>query len=216
MNNSLFVSNHRKRKRSFIVELLDWIMTITITVIVSLFILGNIFSIRGIKGQSMEPNFFEGEKVFNYKLSYNFSEPKRGEIVILSKSQSEKGLIINAITEGNDILDNIFNKFKKNSDIEVKYIIKRIIGVPGDTLDIRNRCVYINGEKLEEDYIKGHTFENSDFSYPLTIPENKVFVLGDNRDNSLDSRGLGLIDYEQVKGKVVFRIWPIKRLGKVE
>lgn len=214
MKSNLFVSNYKKKKKSFFRELLEWIMTIAITIIVTLFILGNIFSITGIKGQSMEPTFFEGEKVFNYKLGYNFSEPKSGEIVILSKFENKKGIIINTITEGKDIIDNIYGKITKN--IPEKYIVKRVIAVAGDTIDIKEGYVTVNGEKLEESYIKGQTFERSDFSYPLTIPENKIFVLGDNRENSLDSRILGLIDYEQIKGKVVLRLWPIKRVGKVE
>ena len=98
----------------------------------------------------------------------------------------------------------------------MKYIIKRVIAVSGDTLDIKDGYVYRNGKKLEEDYIKGQTFERSDFSYPLTVPEDHVFVLGDNRENSLDSRIIGLIEHDQVKGKVVFRLWPFSRIGKVK
>lgn len=215
-NNNLFVSNYKKWRRSFLIEVMEWIFTFLITVVVSLFILGNVFSITGIKGRSMEPNFFEGERIFNYKLGYYFSAPKSGEVVILSKSKSKKGIILNPINEGKDIIDNITQRIKKSTDIEVKYIIKRVIGVAGDTIDIKDGFVYVNGERLEENYIKGQTFENSDFTYPVIIPENKVFVLGDNRENSLDSRELGLIDNDQVKGKAVFKLWPINSFGKVE
>lgn len=213
MKNNLSITSYKKANKSFLREVLEWIMTIGITIIVTLFVLGNIFSMTEVNGESMEPTFVDGEKIFIYKLGYSFSQPKAGEIAILSKSESKKGIIINTITEGKDIIDNIYSKITKN--IEVKYIIKRVIAVPGDVVDIKDGYVTVNGQKLEESYVRGQTFENSNFSYPLTIPENKVFVLGDNRENSTDSRILGLIDYEQIKGKVVFRLWPVKRVGKI-
>ncbi|WP_256312233.1 signal peptidase I [Tissierella carlieri] len=213
MKNNLSITSYKKANKSFLREVLEWIMTIGITIIVTLFVLGNIFSMTEVNGESMEPTFVDGEKIFIYKLGYSFSQPKAGEIAILSKSESKKGIIINTITEGKDIIDNIYSKITKN--IEVKYIIKRVIAIPGDVVDIKDGYVTVNGQKLEESYVRGQTFENSNFSYPLTIPENKVFVLGDNRENSTDSRILGLIDYEQIKGKVVFRLWPVKRVGKI-
>lgn len=213
MNNNLFVSHYKRRKKSFFRELLELIITIAITVTITLFILGNVFSITKISGQSMEPTIFDGDKVFNYKLGYNFTEPKSGEIVIICKCENKKGLILNTIAKGKDIIDNIYGKITNN--FPEKYIIKRVIATPGDTIDIKEGYITVNGEKLEESYIKGRTFESSEFSYPLTIPENKLFVLGDNRENSLDSRILGLIDYERIKGKVVFRLWPLKRIGVV-
>lgn len=213
VKNNLFIFNYKKKKKNFFRGLLEWIMTIAITIIITLFILGNVFSITRINGKSMEPTIFDGDKVFNYKLGYNFCEPKSGEIVIICKCENRKGIIINTIAKGKDIIDNIYGKITKN--IPEKYIIKRVIAVPGDIIDIKEGYVTVNGEKLEESYIKGQTFERSEFFYPLTIPENKIFVLGDNRENSLDSRILGVIDYERIKGRVLFRLWPLKRIGVV-
>ena len=105
----------------------------------------------------MEPNFFEGDRVFIYNLGYYFSEPKRGDIVILSKYYSDKGLIINTITVAKDLINNISNMITKN--IEVKYIVKRVIGIPGDTIDIKDGYVHLNGNRLEENYVKGQTLE---------------------------------------------------------
>lgn len=161
----------------------------------------------------MEPTFVDGERVFIYKLGYYFSEPKRGDIVILSKFHSEKGLIINTITEAKDMVKNISNMIR--GEKEVKYIIKRVIGIPGDTIDIKDGHVYVNGNRLDEAYVRGQTFERLDLSYPITIPENKYFVLGDNRERSLDSRDLGLISYDQIKGKVTFRLIPLNKFGKI-
>lgn len=210
-------SNHKfykKQKKNFLKEVFEWIITFGITIVVTLFILGNVFSLTEIDGRSMEPTFLDGERVINYKLGYNFAEPKRGEIIILNKLDSRKGIIINTINEAKDIIDNIVNRITKKE--EVKYIVKRVIGVSGDIIDIKDENVYLNGKKLQESYIKGQTFEYSDFSYPLIVPENSVFVLGDNREYSLDSRHLGLIDYGQIKGKVSFRLFPFARFGKVD
>lgn len=206
--------SHRTTKKSFNKELLEWIITFGITIVVTLFISGNAFSLTQIDGRSMEPTFLDGEMVINYKLGYNFTEPKRGEIIILNKLEGKKGIIINTINEAKDIIDNIVNRITKKK--EVKYIVKRIIGVSGDIIDIKDENVYLNGKKLQESYIKGPTLEYSDFSYPLIVPENSVFVLGDNREYSLDSRHLGLIDYGQIKGKVRFRLFPFTRFGKVD
>lgn len=101
-------------------------------------------------------------------------------------------------------------------NIEVKYIVKRVIGIPGDTIDIKDGYVYLNGNRLEENYVKGQTLERLGLSYPITIPENKVFILGDNREESLDSRDLGLASYDQIKGKVILRLLPISRFGKID
>lgn len=207
-------SQYRKQKKPLIRNIIEWIITFGITVIVALFMLGNIFSITLIEGVSMEPTLHNKDTVFNYKLGYLISEPKMGDVVILNKDESSNGIVYNTLNEGRDIIKNLFNRI--NNEKEVKYIIKRIMAVPGDVLDIKDGNVYINGNKLEENYIKGKTYELIETTYPITIGENQVFVLGDNRINSLDSRVLGLIDFEQVKGKAIFRIWPIDRIGKVK
>lgn len=205
---------HKKPKKRFLKETIEWIVTFGITILVVLFILGNVFSLTQIDGKSMEPTLLDGERVVNYKLGYNFTQPQLGEIIILNKLESKKGIIINTINEGKDIIDNIYNRITKQE--KVKYIVKRVIGLPGDTIDIKNGNVYFNGKKLEESYIKGQTFEDSNFLYPLIVPDNQVFVLGDNREHSLDSRQIGIIDYEQIKGKVKIRLFPFSRFGKID
>lgn len=121
----------------------------------------------------------------------------------------------------------ILNKFKyrftkvKREDIvslnyaDTKYLIKRVIGLPGEKIDIVNNKLYINGTQYEEKYLK------KDLSYPdfhlkdlgyNTIPDNMYLVLGDNRSNSLDSRKIGLIKKEDINGKISFRFWPINKL----
>jgi signal peptidase I len=203
---------YRKKNKEFLSGFFEWIITFVITIVISLLIVGNIGSITLVKGRSMEPTLWDNNRVMNYKLEYNFKEPKRGEIVIVDKDNDKKGIMINAINEGKSIINNIMQRLNKVEEDRVKFIVKRIIGIPGDIIDIQDGLLYINDELQEEDYIKGQTFESSNFSYPIEIQDNQVFVLGDNRENSSDSRDLGPIEYNQIIGRVKFRLWP---MGKI-
>ena len=93
---------------------------------------------------------------------------------------------------------------------DTKYLIKRVIGLPGDKVEYKNNTLYINDKIIEEEFLKDHITKDYDLSslgYEV-IPEGKYFVLGDNRENSLDSRTFGLIDEKDVLGKVSIKIWP--------
>ena len=121
------------------------------------------------------------------------------------------------------ILNKIIYKFKdiEREDIisvsydDTKYLIKRVIGIPGDTIEFRNNILYINGKVYEEDYLNDDVitddFSLSDIGYEK-IPEGMYLVLGDNRSNSLDSREIGLIKKEDVIGKISLRFWPINKI----
>ncbi|NLN15071.1 MAG: signal peptidase I [Tissierellia bacterium] len=194
-------------------NILDWLLTIVIAIIISLFIVSNLFTLTQIKEQSMEPTFKENDRVVVNKIGYFFKEPKRGDIVILNREMESRGLIKNMVYEARDIIANISSSFtgviKKNN------LIKRVVAVEGDLVDIRDGNLYINGELQEEDYIKGLTPAKYNLEYPLEVPQGKVFVLGDNRENSLDSRDFGLVDIHQLKGRVVFRLFPLNRFGRI-
>ena len=96
--------------------------------------------------------------------------------------------------------------------------VKRVIAIPGDTVDIKNVVVYINGNPTDEPYVKHHDRwrirESSIFpQIPFTVPEEKYFMLGDNRGNSQDSRFWGFVDIDDMRGPVFFRYWPLNRIG---
>lgn len=96
--------------------------------------------------------------------------------------------------------------------------VKRVIGIPGDVIDIRNGTVYINGTAIDEPYVKNKdTFTlrpNNIFpEVPFTVPEGKYLMLGDNRRNSADSRYWGFVDIDDMRGPVFFRYWPLNRIG---
>ena len=101
-----------------------------------------------------------------------------------------------------------------NSDDKSR-LVKRVIGIAGDEVNIKDGCVYINDEKIDESYVKGETV-NRDIKLPIIVGENQLFVLGDNRVVSKDSRTFGLIDCKQVEGKVMVRVFPFNRISSVK
>ena len=94
---------------------------------------------------------------------------------------------------------------------EGEIIIKRIIGMPGDTVSIRDNTVYVNGEEVEEDYAYGET---SDYE-EITLDDDEYFILGDNRPISKDSRYFGPVKEDEIIGKVIFRLWPFNKFGTI-
>lgn len=99
-----------------------------------------------------------------------------------------------------------------------RVLVKRVIGVPGDVIDIKeNGDVYVNNVLLAEPYLDKKSYGNTDLEYPYTVPQNSYFVLGDSRETSVDSRNsiIGCVDKEEIVGKILFRVWPLKQFGKV-
>lgn len=205
---------NKPRKNRFRI-VVEWIITIVIALLFSLFIISNIVSLTQVKEQSMNPTFNENDRVIIYKLGYFFKEPERGDVVILDQNIHDRGLIENIINEAKDIKNNIIYRFTGN--IEKNVLIKRVVGVYGDIIDISDGYLYVNGQQVrEEAYTQGKTLPSLNLIYPLEVPKDKVFVLGDNRENSLDSRDIGLIDVESLKGKAIFRVFPFRSFGSIE
>lgn len=164
----------------------------TVVFIGSLFIVVYLFILQPnqIKGASMDPTFFNGEYILTSKITYKFRPMKRGDVIV----------------------------FKSLQNPNIDYI-KRIIGLPGDTVTVKGGEVYVNGSMLNEDFLPvktnvwdtGFIKENT----PATIPEGYLFVLGDNRPRSSDSREFGPIPIENVIGTVFYRYFPINRAGMI-
>lgn len=144
-----------------------------------------IVSLQQVVGPSMEPNFNDGDILILNKINYRLFDIKRGQII----------------------------SFKDNSS---KYLIKRVIGIPGDNIEYKENKLYINDKLYQEDYLDTNTttndFKLKDLGYD-EIPNDMYLVLGDNRTNSLDSRKLGLIKKADIVGKVMFRIFPVNKIG---
>lgn len=138
------------------------------------------FEITVVSGTSMENTLHDGDNLLLNKRCYSDESPSYKDIVIV--------------------------KYKtKTAD----YIVKRVIGTSGDIIEINEDGVYLNKEKLNEPYIKEKQILFSSESR-IEVPSGKVFVMGDNRNISLDSRDIGLIDESDIVGKVVLSVWPLK------
>jgi signal peptidase I len=131
---------------------------------------------------SMEPNFHEGQRIVVNKAVYYFGDPERGDVIIFRPPTN----------------------ISSNEDF-----IKRVIGLPGETVEIKDHAVYVNGVKLEEPYAEPPAYTMS----AVTIPKDKYFVLGDNRNNSNDSHNGWYVDRKDVRGKAWLSIWPPDEWG---
>ncbi|RCX20041.1 signal peptidase I [Anaerobacterium chartisolvens] len=188
------VASGKRDKRSGLREVMEWVQAILIAVVLAFLIRGFIFEQAMVEGSSMDNTLHNNQRLIIYKLGYYFSPPERRDIIILEYKQG------------------MFKYLPFPDPDEVDYI-KRVIAIPGDVVDINgDGYVYVNGERLKEPYVKGVTAPNG-MVFPITIPEKKVFVLGDNREYSSDSRQIGLIDFDRIRGKAVYRIFPFKDWG---
>lgn len=190
-------------------ESLQWAVAILGAVIVSFSVRSYAFAQTEVKQMSMQNTLFEGQRLIEYKIDYYFSAPKRGDIVIINR-EAEKGALNTLVANAKDFVD----AFYKKGEDDQKRLIKRVIGVPGDTIDLKDGKVYINGKYYAEPYVKGPTYPHR-VEFPLKVPENQYFVMGDNRENSMDSRDLGLISIDNIEGKAIFRTWPLDKFGGI-
>lgn len=181
---------------SFVLEGLDVVISAMIAVII-LFVF--IFKIPTIEGSSMNDTLFDGERIVISNVAY---EPKYGDIVVVSRNYTNNSA---------------------NTEHAASPIIKRVIATEGQTVDIdfQNGTVWVDGVRLNEDYTKTPTNLSYDVKFPLTVKKNCVFVMGDNRNDSLDSRSSsigdgGMIDKRYILGRALFRIFPFNKFGGIE
>ncbi len=171
-------------------ELKEWIKDILIAVIVAVIIL-QFIKPTFVRETSMLPTLQEYNFLFLSKQSYTFGEPKHGDIIV-------------------------FHTNLKTQTGDEKMLIKRVIGLPGDTIDIEDGTVSVNGQVLDEPYIMDPY--TSGYVKDVVVPEGNLFVMGDNRQNSIDSRdpNVGYVKIEDVYGKAVFRLYPFSEIGPLK
>lgn len=194
-------------------KIINEIKGIALTILGSIIIVAivntEVLASAKVQQESMENTLYNDEKLIVDKVSYNFTAPKRKDIIIFFDND-EKG---NILEEGYEYLKEIAS-ISYNTDTRTR-LVKRVIGIPGDEIDIKDGYVYLNGSILEELYVKGETYSR-DKEFPIKVEEDTVFVLGDNREVSKDSRNFGLVKINQIEGKAIFRISPFNRFGFIK
>jgi len=187
-------SSRKKRSqflqgKRWIVELKDWIITAVVVFAIMSVLNIFVFNISTVKGQSMQPTLWEGEKLFINKVTLSFENPKRGDVIVLHDPSTGIG--------------------------RKEYLVKRVIGISGDTVEVRDHKLYVNGKIKTESYIDTD-IQDPDFA-PITIEVDSFFVMGDNRHAgaSKDSRYFGFVAKESIVGIAAFIWWPFSKINSL-
>jgi signal peptidase I len=200
----------KKKENIFITIIKDILFFITAYVITISFI----FVSTQVQQSSMEDTLFYKESLIEMKTAYWFSKPQRGDIVVFAYKPYKKNLI-SMMYES--VKYTIESRTENYTNVR---LIKRVIAVPGDTIDIKNGDVFVNDNKLDEPYVKGKTYSaKTGMEFPYTVQDDEYIVFGDNRQVSKDSRytEIGPVSLKtQIEGKAVLRIWPFKKFGKID
>ncbi|MBR3672737.1 MAG: signal peptidase I [Clostridia bacterium] len=205
-------------------EALEWIYCILIAIVIVILIKSFIGVPTVVKQSSMYPTLMQNERLWLSKWGTTFNKmPKRGDIITFEAptqryTDSNHIDYQNPVAEYNYNPTNIFTKFVYYTlEIGKTSYIKRVIGLPGEHVQIKDGSVYINDQKLEENYLQDYvvTSDLDGLYIDIVVPENTVYVLGDNRGESTDSRRFGCIPVEKIESKAVFRFWPLNKLGGI-
>ena len=176
-------------EKSWVVELWDWVKTIVVAFVIMMLLNLFVFTLSMVKGQSMQPTLVERDRLFVNKIVYHLDTPSRSDVIVLRDP-----------SEGVEKKD---------------FLVKRIVGLPGDTIEVRDHHLYVNGERQAETYTDIEV-QDPDFG-PITLEPDHFFVMGDNRHEgkSKDSRVFGSITSDQIVGKAEFIFWPFSELKKL-
>ena len=173
-------------------EIIEWVKSLLIAGVLAFVIHTFLFAVVIVSGSSMEPTLHNNERLIMNKIGYKFHAPERGDIIVFHATAEED-------------------------------YIKRVIALPGETIEYKNDELLINGQPMTEPYLQQEKQEwqskglslTKDFG-PITVPENTIFLLGDNRNNSRDSREIGSIPLSKVVGKANIVIWPFSEISILE
>ena len=178
----------QKKKGSVLGSFTEFVIVVAVAIALAWFITNFVVKPYEIPSESMEDTIMTGDRVLSERISYLGTSPAQGDIVTFT-----------------DVEDSS------------RVLIKRVIAVAGQQVDLKDGSVYVDGSKLDEPYTddkqslplaSGH-----DVSYPYTVPEGYIWVMGDNRTNSSDSRYFGAVPVANVTGHAFFRYWPLERIG---
>lgn len=204
-------------------EALEWVYCIIIALVLAMLFRYFIGTPTIVKQESMYPTLVQDERLWLNRWGRTTKTlPKRGEIITFEEPAKVRYLESeldneNPVAEYEERTG--FSWFVHNFlEIGKRSYIKRVIGLPGEHIQIKEGAVYINGEKLEEDYLQpGIVTDVTGVGYKdFIVPENCVFAMGDNRNHSTDCRNFGCIPLEKIESTVVIRIWPLSKWGEIK
>ena len=184
-----YTEEYDEKKSSIVREILGFLLYVMMVVGITFFIITFIGQRTYVSGSSMENTLHHGDNLIVDKLTYRFSKPKRYDIIVFPFRYQEK-----------------------------TYYIKRIIGLPGETIQIQDGVIWIDGEVLQESYGR-EVMKNAGLAADMiTLGEDEYFVLGDNRNDSTDSRdpSVGVIHKDEIIGRAWLRIWPLDKIGVLQ
>lgn len=181
----------RREKLDFdlIKEVVAWVFEIILVIVMAFVLVYFVGEKTSVIGASMEPALYNKEEVIINKFVYKLTKPQRGDVIV----------------------------FQPNGNKNTHSNIKRVVGLPGETIQVKNGMVYIDGKAYENEYITESVKEAGIAEDDIILGEDEYFVLGDNINNSEDSRyaNVGNVDKQDIKGKVWFRVSPVKKMGFV-
>ena len=174
--------------RPALISIIAWFRDLMLSVLIAVLVILFLYRPVKVEGTSMMPTLLDQERLFINQFSYKFGlgDIKRGDTVVFW--------------------------YPDNTE-QVSYI-KRVIGLPGDTVEVKDGYVLVNGTRLEENYVPLEYRDDRPYP-PTVVPANKYFVLGDHRISSNDSRAWGFVPRDYIYGKAVFVFWPLEHLGSV-
>lgn len=215
------IKQEETKKFSILREIWEWVYTLAIAVIIAMLIKGFLFDIVRVDGSSMFPTLVDNDRLIVTKLGY---KPQQGDIIILDSEYKNREEYFSKIaqSEGKEelsTLEKLAARSDMPSNLKKRYFVKRIIAMPGQTVDLIDGSVYIDGEVLDEPYYDGLTTSiDPTVEFPITVDEDCVFVMGDNRTRSKDSRSseLGQVPYEAILGKSQLRLWPLNAISRTK
>ena len=179
----------KRKEESAVKEVLSWIITLALAVVAALFVKNYVLINANIPSGSMENTIMTGDRLFGYRLAYRQKDPERGDIIIF-----------------------------KFPDDETENYVKRVIGLPGEKVEIKDAKIYIDGSEipLQEDYLK-EEWTVATGPYSFEVPKDSYLVLGDNRNNSYDARYWDntYVAKDKILGKAVFRYYPFDAAGSL-
>ncbi len=185
---ALMEEENAQKEFNVVREILGWILYIAIILGVTYLIITYVGQRTKVSGDSMEATLHTGDNLIVDKLSYHFREPERYEIIVFPY------------------------RYERDT-----YYIKRIVGMPGETIQIKEGYLYVNGERSDEQYGLERMTSAGIAAEEIHLGEDEYFVLGDNRNNSSDSRdpGVGVLKRDEIIGRAWVRIWPLNNVGVI-